>query len=119
MAARQPAGSRALVIACDTVVEVDGRILEKPGPSASAGADMLRALSGREHAVHTGVVIVSPRAGAVALLSEWSESTRVRFAPLSEAVIGAYVASGEGADKAGGYGARPGAAIASASSARN
>ena len=50
-----------LVIAADTVVDVDGAVLEKPDGAAGAEA-MLARLSGRRHTVHTGVALVLPRA---------------------------------------------------------
>ena len=56
-----------LVIAADTVVDVDGVVLEKPDGAAGAEA-MLSRLSGCRHAVHTGVALVLPHAvGACAL----------------------------------------------------
>ena len=50
------AGPEDIVIAADTVVSVDGRVLGKPGDEAEA-AEMLAALSGREHTVYTGVTV--------------------------------------------------------------
>jgi septum formation protein len=88
------------IVAADTVVVLDGRILEKPADEAEAIA-MLTALSGREHQV-----ITAYWAGAVATQVEETEAvtTAVRFRELSAAEIRAYVASGEPMDKAGGYG---------------
>ena len=87
-----------LVLAADTTVVVDGKMLGKPVDDDDAKA-MLGRLSGRTHEVLTGVVIT--RAGR-----ESSEvvSTRVRFRRLTAAEIDAYVASGEPHDKAGAYG---------------
>lgn len=45
--------SGAVVIGCDTVVDLDGDVLGKPG-TADEAAEMLRSLSGRTHLVHTG-----------------------------------------------------------------
>ena len=89
---------QALVIAADTVVSVDGRVLGKPKSAGEAG-DMLRSLSGRSHRVYTGVSIIKDGR----LYSE-TECTEVRFRPLSEEEIKAYVATGEPMDKAGAYG---------------
>ena len=90
------------VVAADTVVVVDGQILGKPSDAADARR-MLRLLSGRRHEVLTAVSVslggpddVCPAASAV-------ERTTVEFAPLSDAEIGWYVASGEPMDKAGAY----------------
>ncbi len=86
------------VVAADTVVAVDGKILGKPKNDADA-ANMLRSLSGRTHAVYTGVYICGH--GRETL---FHECTEVEFYPLSEEEIAAYVATGEPADKAGAYG---------------
>ncbi len=96
VAARRP---DALVLAADTIVVLDGDVLGKPGDAAAARA-MLARLSGREHAVHTGVTVIAP-GGARAT---GTEVTRVRFRTLEPAEIDAYVATGEPLDKAGAYG---------------
>ena len=85
------------VLAADTVVVVDGVVLEKPA-SPTHAAEMLRRLSGRSHAVLTGVCLLH---GA----QEWCavESTCVCFSALSEDEIRTYCASGEPMDKAGAY----------------
>jgi septum formation protein len=87
-----------LVLAADTIVVVDGAVLGKPQDAADA-ARMLRLLTGREHEVITGVCLIAPdgqvRTGTV--------TTVVRFVPLSEEEIAAYIASGEPMDKAGAY----------------
>lgn len=88
----------AVILAADTLVELDGEVLGKPGASERARA-MLRALSGREHRVWSGVCI---REGE-RILAE-SECTAVRFRALSDAEIEAYIATGEPLDKAGAYG---------------
>jgi len=91
-------GADEFVLAADTTVVVDDAILAKPLDSGDA-ARMLRQLSGRWHDVLTGVCLV--RGGKVDLRVA---DTRVEFAPMSEAEIAAYVASGEPMDKAGAYG---------------
>ena len=88
----------SVVIAADTVVEIDGEILGKPGTPERA-AEMLRRLSGRTHRVWTGVCV---RQGERVLSA--AEETAVRFHPLTEEEIAAYVATGEPLDKAGAYG---------------
>ena len=87
-----------LVIAADTVVAIDGRVLGKPRSTAEA-ADMLTALSGRAHTVYTGVTV--RRGGRVMTRHE---ATDVRFRPLTADEIAAYIATGEPMDKAGSYG---------------
>jgi septum formation protein len=89
-----------VVIAADTVVDVDGAALNKPVDGNDA-ARMLRLLSGREHLVHTAFAVAIPGGGT--LLQEVS-STRVRFYRLTDDEIAAYVATGEPMDKAGAYG---------------
>lgn len=88
----------ALVVAADTEVVLDGTVLGKPADDAEATA-MLRALSGREHVVLTGVHVRCGDREAAAV-----EETLVRFRPLADAEVSAYVATGEPRDKAGGYG---------------
>jgi septum formation protein len=92
--------SPLLTIGADTVVDLDGRTLGKPRDDADAAAT-LRALSGREHLVHTAFALRDP-AGRIA--AHEVVTTAVRFAPLDDAQIAAYVASGDGRDKAGSYG---------------
>ena len=89
----------ALVVAADTVVELDGRILGKPTDGADA-ARMLRDLSGREHRVHTHVVVTAERLGRGAAATVTS---LVVLDDLDAATIEAYVATGEPLDKAGAY----------------
>ncbi|CAI5988131.1 unnamed protein product [Closterium sp. NIES-65] len=97
-----------LVIAADTVVEIDGELLEKPVSKEDA-IRMLLLLSGRKHRVFTGVALVLPAVtdpliGRSPLLRSFHECTQVEFASLSQAEVEAYVATGEPMDKAGGYG---------------
>lgn len=93
------------ILAADTTVTLDGRILGKPADAAEAAA-MLHLFSGRTHTVLTAVAAAHLGRTRLAL----SESL-VTFKPLSEAEIAAYVASGEPYDKAGGYGIQGRAAI--------
>jgi septum formation protein len=93
-------GESGLIVAADTVVDLDGKTLGKPRGRDEAAA-MLRALSGREHLVHTAYAL-RERAHAVAYGA--TRTSRVRFAALDEATIARYVATGEPLDKAGGYG---------------
>jgi septum formation protein len=85
------------VLAADTEVVADGRILGKPTTPEDARA-MLAALAGRRHEVLTGVCLV---AGGIA--RSGVERTTVRLAPMTEAERAWYVATGEPMDKAGGY----------------
>lgn len=94
----------ALVMGCDTVVDLDGRVLGKPRDAADA-AEMMRALSGRRHLVHTGVCLLQGDRHEV-----FAQTSEVEFSPLSESEIAAYVATSEPYDKAGGYAVQGGAA---------
>lgn len=87
----------APVLCADTTVALGRQILGKPQNAAEA-AHMLRQLAGREHRVLTAVALRhGPWQGAALSIS------RVRFAPLTEADVAAYVASDEWQGKAGGY----------------
>ena len=95
--------SKNYVLGADTIVIVDDTILGKPRDADDAGR-MLRLLSGRTHAVITGVCVVSPVAReADALTVSASTSTLVTMCELSAEEIRAYVATGEPMDKAGAY----------------
>ena len=94
------AGTGELVLAADTIVVLDGRVLGKPTDAAEARV-MLGDLSGREHQVFTGVALVDGSQGrSVSAL----ERTRVRIGELDPATIAWYVDTGEPLDKAGAYG---------------
>ena len=95
VAARSP---DAVVIGADTVVELNGRLLGKPRSEAEAFS-MLRALSGNEHRVYTGITLVRD----TQCISE-AEMTRVTFREMTDTEIAAYIATGEPMDKAGAYG---------------
>jgi septum formation protein len=92
------AASHELVLGADTVVVAEGACLGKPADAMEAAA-MLRVLSGRSHAVLTGVALV--RAGDPVAIEV--AATRVTFAPMREADVAWYVATPEPYDKAGGY----------------
>jgi septum formation protein len=90
----------ALTLGADTTVVVDGEVLGKPVDDEDARR-MLRRLSGRWHEVLTGVALV--RGGETARCLVRHETTRVRFALMTEAEIDDYVATKEPMDKAGAY----------------
>jgi septum formation protein len=89
---------KALVMAADTVVYIDGLILGKPRLKDEA-ANMLRRLSGNVHKVFTGVALIHPMAGQFVDYEE----TLVHIRELSEEEILKYVEGGEPMDKAGSY----------------
>jgi septum formation protein len=92
---RQPG---AHVLAADTVVALGRRVLPK-AENVEQVAVCLKLLSGRAHRVLTGIAVVAPCGRAASRLVE----TRVHFKRLSDADVTAYLASGEGVGKAGGY----------------
>lgn len=94
VAGRHP---RAVVLAADTVVTLDGQTLGKPADAAEA-TEMLRRLRGRTHTVFTAVAVA--RDGAVQTRLTASQVT-MRF--YSDAEIATYVAGGDPFDKAGAY----------------
>ena len=91
-------GADEIVLGADTIVVVDGRVLEKPAGASDARA-ILHLLAGREHTVITGICL-RHRNGAIVDHAV----TKVRFSPMTGAEIDEYVASGEPMDKAGAYG---------------
>lgn len=90
----------ALVVAADTVVDVDGEALGKPQDVVEA-EQMLARLSGRWHLVHTAFALRNDRTGDSLVEAV---TTRVRFADLDAGTIARYAESGDGLDKAGAYG---------------
>ena len=93
------------VIAADTIVVCQGKILGKPH-SYEEAVSMLQLLSGRDHQVMTGcTVLKGDRA------ETFTEVTDIHFRELSEKEIRRYVASGEPMDKAGAYGIQGGASL--------
>jgi septum formation protein len=95
------------ILAADTVVVVDHQVLGKPVDAGDARR-MLRRLSGREHVVMTAVCLMNPgpadqREGGSKRLETRVARTTVEFAPLSDAEIDWYLATGEPMDKAGAY----------------
>ncbi len=86
------------VIGCDTVVAVGCEVLGKPKDKADA-VRMMQLLSGKTHAVYTGVCILHNGHSYV-----FAEETKVTFFALTESEIEAYTDSAEPYDKAGAYG---------------
>ena len=97
--------SRGVIIASDTLVSLDGAPLGKP-EDADDARRMLRALSGREHEVFTGVCVLDAATGKMACRTV---RTGVRFRELTDAEIDEYIATGEPMDKAGAYAIQGGA----------
>jgi len=96
VAARHPDAS-AVVLAADTSVVVDERVLGKPRDAAQA-MEMLLSLSGRSHSVLTALCVQGAGLTSCELVA-----TEVEFIPLDHATCSAYLATDEPWDKAGGY----------------
>lgn len=98
--AAAPHHPHAIIIAADTIVVLDGRVLGKPKDKDDARG-MLMQLSGTTHSVLTGVTVLD-----TTTLEHESRAveTRIHFKHLSPQDIDDYLTTGEGADKAGAYG---------------
>ncbi len=92
-----PAG--AVVLGCDSVLELDGEAFGKPGSTEEAIARW-RAMRGRSGVLHTGHALHDRTSGAVAAATA---STTVHFADVSDAEIAAYVGTGEPLRVAGAF----------------
>ena len=103
------AGERlfGLVLGADTIVVTGGRVLGKPRDAQEA-RHMLRLLRGGWHEVLTGVALVRAETKQCVVAYE---TTRVRFAAMSDAEVQWYVATGEPMDKAGAYAVQNRAAL--------
>lgn len=88
-----------VVLAADTIVEIDGRALGKPVDDADARS-MLNRLSGRQHQVHTGVCVINSKNP---IHHSATATTSVTMRELHPEEIAAYVATGEADDAAGAY----------------
>ncbi len=97
-ATRKLLNEEALVISADTVVAVNGEILGKPVDKDDARR-MITLLSGKTHAVYTGVTISDGEKAVT-----FSEKTDVTFYKLTDGEIEGYISTTEPYDKAGGYG---------------
>ena len=100
-----PRGDDAVVIAADTIVVCEGKVLGKPHAPEEA-EQMLSLLSGRDHQVMTGVTVLRGAQERV-----FTEITDLHFRELTQKEIVRYVKSGEPMDKAGAYGIQGGAAL--------
>ena len=98
-------GDDDVVIAADTIVVCQGKVLGKPHTPEEA-VEMLTLLSGRDHQVMTGMTVVRGEK-----IISCTEVTDIHFRELSQKEIEAYVATKEPMDKAGAYGIQGGAAL--------
>ena len=98
-------GEDDIVVAADTIVVCENKVLGKPHSTEEA-VEMLSLLSGRDHQVMTGMTVIR---GAQVI--SCTEVTDIHVRELSAKEINAYVATGEPMDKAGAYGIQGGAAL--------
>lgn len=92
--------NEVIVIASDTVVFLDNKVLGKPTDKEKA-FDMLKLLSGRVHQVYSGIAIYNTLTGK--MVTDYA-CTEVKFSDIPDDVILKYIETGEPMDKAGAYG---------------
>lgn len=97
----------SIVIGCDTVVYIDGKILGKP-ENKEAAIGMLKHLSGNTHKVYSGITIINTATGERVRRAVFTE---VKFMELDDFLIEKYVESGQCYGKAGAYGIQDDAAV--------
>lgn len=97
---RNGLSEKTMVIAADTIVWIDGGVLNKPAGHAEA-VEMLKQLSGNRHQVFTGVCLMSADKTKV-----FYATSAVTFRKLSDSDIGHYITQFKPFDKAGSYGAQ-------------
>jgi len=97
----------AIIIGCDTVVYLSGKVLGKPKDNLEA-FQMLSDLSGNTHEVYTGIALINTETGESR--TEFV-CTQVKFSKLSLIEINNYIETGETLDKAGAYGIQGGASL--------
>lgn len=90
----------AIVIAADTIVVLDKKILGKP-KSESHAFEMLKSLSGRNHRVYSAVVVINTKNKKVEKKCVYTE---VKFSEITDEEIREYIKTKEPLDKAGSYG---------------
>lgn len=101
VAATLPEDGDVLVVGCDSLLELDGRPLSKPGTAAEATA-CWRRMRGRTGLLHTGHHVIARTAGGVNTRAGVA-TTGVAFADLADDEIEAYVATGEPGRVAGAF----------------
>jgi len=95
----------SVVLACDTIVAIEGEVLGKPADPEEA-TSMLRRLRAREHRVYSGLTVLVGEGGSSAGSGQWDtacDETVVNMRCYSDVDIATYIASGDPLDKAGAY----------------
>jgi septum formation protein len=99
VAARDDLPENAVVLGCDSVLELDGQALGKPDDAADA-INRWQKMRGRSGVLHTGHALTDTASGTTV---SRTASTIVHFADVSDAEIAAYVATGEPLHVAGAF----------------
>ena len=106
---KRPENAGKIVVGSDTVVAFGNRVLGKPKDETDAFR-MLKLLSGKKHAVYTGVSFQIAKNGKYYTITK-VDKTQVYFNDLSDEWIRAYIKSGSPMDKAGAYGIQDGGLV--------
>ena len=97
-----PLSGDALVLGCDSLLEMDGKPLGKPG-TAKAATERWLTINGRAGVLHTGHALLRIKGGELVRENVQTASTSIQFAELSLDEIAAYVATGEPLQVAGAF----------------
>lgn len=92
----------AVVIGCDSMLELDGEVVGKPG-SAEVARERWKRMAGNTGTLITGHTVLRVAAGEVIQTASAAEPTKVRFGTPSDRELEAYLASGEPLNVAGGF----------------
>lgn len=95
-------GGDAVVLGCDSVLEIDGEVVGKPADAAAAGERWNR-MAGGSGRLHTGMALVEVRAGATGRRVTRTDAATVHFGRPTERELAAYLASGEPLTVAGAF----------------
>jgi len=94
-------GEGSVIVAADTIVDLNGKIMGKPVDEQDA-FNILKKLQGRKHSVYTGVCIIKKTAGDL-IVRSIIDNSAVFMRPMTDDEIRAYIKTGEPMDKAGAY----------------
>ena len=97
---KKPGLKPPIIVACDTIVTLDGELMGKPRDATEATAMLRRLREQHQHIVYSAITLLEPTTGRS--LTDMAE-TRVTMRPYTDDEIAAYVASSDPLDKAGAY----------------
>jgi len=101
MCAAEKISGDCVIVAADTIVDLNGRIIGKPADETDA-FNILKKLQGRKHSVYTGVCIIK-KTGDAPVIKNIIDNAAVFMRQMTDEEIRAYVETGEPMDKAGAY----------------